>query len=491
MKKNILIGLLFVTFFCCCSEYKGKENHKNLLEPPLNYQHDPLKLGSYLFITSNMDSLEHLSKTGQNVKDVYSIDKTYLVENIDQAVKASKCLIDKKIISIQDFNEYVLPYRINSSKIDNWRKDVLLKYHNKYSVTLINNEVSLINTCNLINNELKTWFKFGAIKADDGVLSYSDLCSNKQSSCVGMAYLAAYTLRGLGIPVAIDYAPVWGNVNGGHTWNSLVTRTKKVNSFLGAENNIGSYSPLNLVSNESPSLSTYKKPGKIYRFTFSVQKKSLAYKYGNSGSLPSELTETRIIDVTKDYVPVKDIIFKPLKIHPKFLFICNYNSGAWTPVMAALFGNNQYLFRDMGRDMLYGAFSYDQHSLNSFDYPVYVDVSGKSIVLSPNNKKLIDIKLIRTQSIEGDQLQEMIKGWNYEKFIDIAKGKSYAKPLNGKRYTLYCWNGSWTVVGSTHAANNVVDFKAVPSNGLYLLSSKESISNERPFIILNDSIKWL
>ncbi|MDY0905932.1 hypothetical protein [Pedobacter sp. CFBP9032] len=490
MKKYMLCGLLFIVIFSFWKSYNTKAFKGDLVSPPSSYKEDSLKLNSYRFLISNMQGLEHSSQTGENVDDATSIDKDYFINNINHAVRFSRPLINKKIITIQDFNEYVLPYRINSSKIENWRAASIAKYDKKYQVGLIKDEQSLINTCNDINKELMTWFKFGSTNFDDEKLSYYDLCSNKKSSCIGMAYLAAYSLRGIGLPVAIDYAPVWGNINGGHTWNSLVTKSKKVNPFLGAESIIGSYSPLNLVSNQSTRISTYKKPGKVYRYTFSVQKKSLAYEYGSS-TLPPELRESRIIDITKNYVPVKDIIVRTHSPYPKLLLISNYNSGGWVPIMATKIKNNQYVFKDMGRDLLYSTFSYNKGEQNSMGDPIYLDVSGRSTVLRPNDKKLMKLTINRTQSIENDQLQEVNKGWDYDKLTKIANGKSCSLPKNGAKYTLYYWKNSWQALGSIMAANNCLIFRSIPSNGLYLLSSKESISDERPFMIINNSIKWL
>jgi hypothetical protein len=491
MKINSLTCLIILVLLFSC-KFKNRQKDSDLLSPPSNYKNDPLKLNAYHFLTSNMGDLEHLSDDGQGIKDITSIQKSYLIKNIDTATKLSRPLINKGIISVQDFYEYALPYRLNSSKIENWRELVLKKYNN-YKIKEVKDETSLIQLINAINTEQQKWFKYGRNNADTQTLSFADLCSDKHADCVGMSYLAAYTLRGLGLPVSIDYTPAWGNTSGAHAWNSLVTKNKKVNPFLGAESGIGSYSPFDFVLNrENPSLSTYKKTGKVYRVTFSIQTQSLAYQYGRSGKLPPELTDPRLVDVTKDYIPVKDLIFKPVKSSPKFLVICNYNNGDWVPVMPAIIKNNQYVFKDMGRDLLYSPFQYnDQHKFNFYDYPVYVDAFGKSVSLHPNNKKLINIKLTRTQSIEKDQLQEMSKGWNYKNLTEIAKGNYFTKPINGKKYILYFWKENWEVVGSVLAKNNTVDFNAVPSNGLYLLSSGESISNERPFIIYNNSFKWL
>src|SRR5690606_35713242 len=157
----------------------------------------------------------------------------------------SRSLLANHLITTEDFYEYVLPYRLNASAFEDWR-DAVWKRYRRTSIGQVCTINALIDSCNVINDQLKDWFKFATINGED-TLGYTRLCTLKKGTCVSMANIAAFSLRGLGVPVAIDFVPCWGNIKGSHIWNSLVTNDDKVLPFLGAEGNVGDYNPFYLV----------------------------------------------------------------------------------------------------------------------------------------------------------------------------------------------------------------------------------------------------
>lgn len=497
MKLYIISCKLMILFLLLngCSDSNNYTKEQIIQKDPIAYKNDSVRLNAYHFLVENMHSFRHFNN-GVPIADLNVVDRDYLMKNIDQSFISSENLLNTGLITKSDFHEYVLPYRINYAEIEYWR-DLVWKRIGRNNLGDIRTEKALIDSCNAINNDLKKWFKFGNLTQSEDTLGYSGLCHYKMASCGGMSNLAAYTLRALGVPIAIDYA-VWGNMSGGHIWNSLITSKNKAMPFLGAESPIDSENKFYLVKlddDHSKKLSTYKKPGKVYRSTFSVQKQSFAFRAGRSHILPPELSETRQKDVTKIYFPITNLI---IPVHtgekkvPDFLVLCNFNSGVWIPVMGTMFNSGKFVFDDLAKDMLYNTFTYSaKRKSKAYNYPVYIDTSGNKIFLKPHKNQLIDIELNRTRSIENDQIEVTSKDWNVEKLISIAKGTLFKKPSNGKTFNLYMWDFGWKLVGVSKSINHQVKFKSIPSNGLYVFSEGERNPNDRPFIINNKKYRWL
>lgn len=472
---------------------KNQNSHdERLLSEPLSYKNDTLKLNAYKFLINNMQGLKHVDND-KIVRDINVIDQKYLVNNIDEAFESSKSLLDNKLITVQDFYEYVLPYRLNFAKVESWREAVWMNAK-KTKIENVKSEDDLSDSCNIINDGIKKWYKFGSINELEDTLNYGQMSFHKKGTCVGMANVAAFTMRALGLPIAIDHA-LWGNMDGGHRWNALITRNGSLKPFLGAESNISSENKFYVFNvKTNPLLSTFKKPGKVYRNTFSVQKESFAYQVGRSNVIPPELSETREKDVTKEYLPVEDITVKARGTSgdPKYLLICNFNSGAWVPVMGTLLKSKEYTFRNMARDMLYNTFTYsNERNVKPFNFPIYIDAKGAVCILNPDKEKSINLEINRTQSIVNDQIVVSGIKWDDDKLTDLAYGKTFTKPINGRHYTLYVWDGTWKVAGNTMSIDDKVKFANIPSNGLYLLSGQKRNLEDRPFIMYHNKIKWL
>ncbi|PMD87957.1 hypothetical protein BWI97_25570, partial [Siphonobacter sp. BAB-5405] len=391
-----------------------------------------VKKSYYHFIKSNMEGLIHvLSKTaiGQDRK---LVNDDIILSNIEDAYQSSNELIKNGLISENGFKEFVLPYRVNSANIHTWRRQVWHQYH-KHSFSGITRTSALVDSCNRINDSLKSWFKFSYTNKLEDTLTYSHITHGKEGTCVSMATIAAYTLRAFGVPVSIDFTPAWGNMPGSHVWNSLVLAHDVSIPFLGAEANIGKYEPLYLIKDgENSPYSTYRKPGKIYRYVYSAQKETPYYKYGHLNYFLPMSVNSRMIDVTAQYLPVSDITFTNPQINgePKLVYINNYNDGKWVPVMATERKEDAYLFSNLARDLLYCVSTYGESPAETTILPFYLTPAGKPILLQPSSKK-IDIVLNRMQSIEFDQMDVAKKEWNVKAFARIARGHVRSAPVEG------------------------------------------------------------
>lgn len=488
MLRNYILWLLQFIFVSCTSSVTSTKSNI-----PKEIQGDRRLESYYTFIDTNMSGLFHLSENGDVKKDSGNVSEEIILKNIKLAYQSSKDLLDQRIISESVFKEFVLPYRLNDSPIHDWRS-YIWNIQKRRKIDGINSIGTLIDSCNSINNTLKIGFKFDLKNTYEDTLTINKILDNKSGSCVTMANYAGYVFRALGIPVAIDFTPAWGNTPGGHVWNALITSDSSSIPFLGAEANIGGYEPFYLFKMGDDSIkSTYKLPGKIYRRTYSVQKGTSYYKFDNQRNFLPMTVNSRMIDVTDQYFKVSDIILplNRIKGNPNLLYISNYNNGKFVPVMAVE-RSKSYIFSKMNRNLLYYVSTYQENKDNTNEFPLFLDESGHSIFLYANFARRISITLDRTQSPEADQMDVLKNGWEVEECTRIANGKINSPPIPGKEYKLYFWDKKW-VLGDKKLVgpSGSLIFDNIPTGTMYLLCEKEPTEKERPFILYKDKIKWV
>ena len=115
------------------------------------------------------------------------------------------------------FYEYVLPYRLSVEPIDyKWRESAHFDY-----VTLLDNiKNDPIKVCEFINDNI-TYLHYDLLRAAD-LRTYNEYKHSPRGGCEGRSLYTAMIMRSLGLPIAIDEVPIWGCINNGHTFNSLI-----------------------------------------------------------------------------------------------------------------------------------------------------------------------------------------------------------------------------------------------------------------------------
>ncbi len=144
------------------------------------------------------------------IPDSSRVTTGYLINIIDHAFDEYKNNKWDKNIDLNTFYEYVLPYRIRDEALSDWNKyfdnefDSLKKSLAPYE--------DPIKVCTAVNNELKKRVKydirsFAAINRQ----SLDEIVKSKLGSCEDLTMIASYAMRSFGLPVAIDFVPVWGH----------------------------------------------------------------------------------------------------------------------------------------------------------------------------------------------------------------------------------------------------------------------------------------
>ncbi len=252
----------------------------------------------------------------QKMKDIETITADYLIKNIDLAFYAWKNLPYGKKATFEEFCEYILPYRVGTEKLENWRTQVLDTFSTKIDsiYTAINSMTGFEPEdfiCSLHN------FKFYDFRAQilPNYLPYSELIFYKLGVCQHTAALVIFTLRGLGIPTAHDKIPLYGNWNYSHSFVTVIDGKKNIPFFD------FSFGSLQLGA-----------PARIFRKTYSIQKNSFGeINKLEKNLIPPLLRDNKAIDVTSRFCITTNISLQFNKIFEdeKYAFLCVFNSGRW------------------------------------------------------------------------------------------------------------------------------------------------------------------
>ncbi len=197
------------------------------------------------------------------ISDIY-IKPDFLIENIDLAFKVWREQPWGKHISFDDFCEYVLPYRVADEKLESWRKQVYEKYNPVLdSIRSLPEAEDPLYVARFLMDVLHR----GPINFT-GLFSFGPHYGYKvvewrSGSCKDFTCLQLYVFRALGIPCSEEKMLIRGNGNVAHYWNAIFD--KKGNTYY--------CSILDPTSELKDPTTMWDPKGKVYRTTFSVNKK--------------------------------------------------------------------------------------------------------------------------------------------------------------------------------------------------------------------------
>lgn len=473
MRIEYLFYLLAFVMIGCT-----KTNDKEI-ESYFRRSGDSLSLQSYLYLQSHLSS-EKL--------EVLTMDKSYLISYIENAVRTSEEHLKTEDIPFLLFCEYLLPPIIEDEPLENWREKCL----NKFSFL---NTCNIVEVCDTINSWLSKDFSFSYGEMPAQYMSWSQLDTLKKGDCFHMAKSVLYPLRALGYPCTIDFTPCWGNTTGGHSWNVVYINGDMV-PFMGRETGVYEYDPFRIYNFEDPEkVNPGRYPGKIYRKTFSVNN-VLQQRINHipMEDLPPFLSDCRIKDVTAEYLPVSDIRVEVTdtisESEPVYLAVY---SNEWTATACAdRYKDRTASFKNMKNEMLYMPVVYRKGDTYPVDNPFIINRNGEKQILDPKGlteRCVISYLLplmteMSTAVANKDNLPKDI-------FDRLYTGEKRKRPVNGEAYSVFYWkNNKWQYLDTEIAANNHIVFPEVPQNALLHLADKDKKLIGRCFTLDKGEMIW-
>ncbi|MBN1115631.1 MAG: hypothetical protein JXA77_00380 [Bacteroidales bacterium] len=275
------------------------------------------------------------------VSDADAMTTHYLITYINQAFEAWQNPWAQDV-SFEDFCNYVLPYRSYNEELEVWRPMFLKKYSWIYDS--VKPGFDRIDVAKLLNRDTELTYSKGFDRYAIPI-SPSNQLKAGFGNCSDISNHKAMVMRSFGIPMAIDYIPIWGDDHKLHYWNSIMDKN-------------GNWVNFEEAAKDTNTFVAYKhKLSKVYRKTISKNEKWAKLIEDTGGDIPPFFKNPRNIDVTRQYVAVSDVQLKLSDVPKQYevLYLCVFNNHGFTAVDFAFIDKETSFatFKNVGRDLLY------------------------------------------------------------------------------------------------------------------------------------------
>lgn len=330
-----------------------------------------------------------------HLKDIETVDSSYLCDNIEWAFKVWTEQPWGKNVGFEDFCEYILPYRVGNEKLAYWRKN----YYEKFNKALDSLRASdgperedPVNAAKClteyISKTCKPYFTTYVPAAMPHVGPETAMCNT--GSCREFADLILYACRSVGIPCARDYVYVSGDANSGHSWVSFSDKDGRL--FF-----IEDKPPVRLVEDSY----LYRRPkGKVYRQTFSKDSVKAAFSRALTASEISEIMyDTDAIDVTcfysgqyADSLEIqKSFLYDGARDLPGVIYLCMSSGMQWIPTDWTSPDKGKIIFRNVGMGNVFRLISFRNGRKSYLTDPFYIGEKGGMHLFRPEDGKTQDM----------------------------------------------------------------------------------------------------
>ncbi|GAB3896974.1 hypothetical protein GCM10028803_14950 [Larkinella knui] len=493
MKRLLAIPVLLSGFFLfsCTTDNEKKEKLLNAILTHYQAPADSLQRRAAAFLVGHMDGLS----TGESeTEDLGKVDADYLINNIDLAFKAAADQLKEGSLTFTDFCEYVLPYRLANEPLTPWREQCIKEFSTLRD-TFRQAEDPNMAICKKINIDFFNQFKYSMKAQPAKYLSWGQLAKNKEGDCWTMTSTISYPLRALGVAVTTDFAPMWGNSNGGpHAWNAMVTSKHDWAKFMGCERYPAfpaDFDPLGIYHEQ-------RRPAKVFRKTYSINKATLPHLLNDEDDIPYNLLFDRVIDVTDLYVPTSTIdINLTGASEVEMAYLATFSNGEWIPVYWSKPVNNHCRFQKMATGLVYLPCTYEGgKGVTALDSPFYIDeATGEKVVCQPDSKQktAVPVQLTRSKITEEGAVYSLgLSGIALFQTMDsVCLGLKRSEPIADKTYRLFYWQNGWQMTGEQKKlANRPLQFENIPAGALYRLLPDDPKNTERIFTVANNRQLW-
>ncbi|MDR3218939.1 MAG: hypothetical protein LBU22_08190 [Dysgonamonadaceae bacterium] len=333
--------------------------------------------------------------------DAQVITSDYLIRNIDYSFYLWEYTPWGKYLSFDDFCEELLPYRVGTEPIEDWKEI----YHNKYQIMIDTAQFDKndpIEACmiifNYINNKttekLPEW-----VFADDlsspnlGPLTLLNL---RYGTCQEQMDMLCYVMRSIGVPTGIDIMVQHPNKhNTVHWWNYMRDTTGHCVAF-------DYYYKLDKTPKEKMSIEL--KLGVVYRKYYALQPESFPVKYNGK---PIHVPETLLNPFAKN---VSSLYFYEnpvtLEVADNFkngdvLYVCVFNNAYWVPITSEEVKDGKVTLRWLEPEILYQLASCtgDEKAYKAESYPFIPQKDGSVFLAKADENHKQDMRIARKFSL--------------------------------------------------------------------------------------------
>lgn len=350
--------------------------------------------------------------------DIQQLKASYLIENIDLAFEAWQQAPWHKSVSFQTFCNFILPYKGFSEYPESWRASLRKNY--EYLLRNTKRDSAMIKICCQLNDELKIKFRYTDHLNDyPGRISVSNLLKGQRGNCSDMANLAAYTSRSLGLPVAIDYTPQWGNYHDGHVWNALIVNNHESNHFMGTEGNIIEYAPF-FKRTEFKLAKAYRKLLMINDSSFVRQAERLGIK-----NVPLNLQTSRILDVTELYATTSTVTLSVDAPDNTPVYLGLFQNGNWQAIEGGFVQNQKVTFQKIGVNIVYMPLYYEDQKYKIAGDPFLLTLDKKIQTIKADDDQTQTVALYRKYPLKRERANWSLAQYLYKCRIEASNSPDF------------------------------------------------------------------
>lgn len=291
----------------------------------------------------------------QQSSDLTNIEASYLIHEIDRSWTAWRHNKHTSRLPFADFLEYILPYRrLNGLVMDSSRDTFYQRHFGKFYISSSKSWKEETDSLLQIYSHLVHSQFFGT---SIPLFNASGFEHIRHGLCIHRCWFNSLLLSALGMPVAIDFVPAWGNRNNSHTWNVIVMNGKShaFESFW--DNDRWKYKHIYNNRNNDHLWGKFRLP-KVYRYTYSNHPEGPVLDIDiPRADIPALFHNIKKKDVSKEYFKTEDVCIKLTRLDykwAKYAYLAVFNYQQWVPVQwGKVESDGTTVFHGMGKDMVY------------------------------------------------------------------------------------------------------------------------------------------
>ena len=264
------------------------------------------------------------------VYDVQVIKSDYLIRNIDQAFEVWRGQPWGRNVAFADFLEFILPYRVGTETLADWRQEVYDRYNPMLdSIRASADSTDVLAVVQTLMDSLSVGAVYFTGLFPSGITVGPDLVEWRSGNCRELTDLVTYVFRALGIPGGCDMMLMRGDKNVAHYWNFVVDGEGSTY-----------FASIGQSSKQFAKAETYWDPkGKVYRETFSLNRTMRDACGRDTTDVPPVFREPLMQDVTAAYagrinrflrIPADSLALVPRE--GETVYLCLSTRGTWVPV---------------------------------------------------------------------------------------------------------------------------------------------------------------
>ena len=175
--------------------------------------------------------------------------------------------------------------------------------------------------------------------------------------CMHRCWYNSVLLSSLGMPVAVDFVPTWGNRNNSHTWNVLMINGRSYAFEAFWDNDRWKYKRIYNNRDIDHLWGRFRLP-KVYRYTYSNHIEGpVADGKVSKEDIPLLFLNVKKKDVSAEYFEPHDVtlvLTEPAPEDARYAYLAVFGSGQWHPVQwGRIEKGGSVTFRGMGKDIVY------------------------------------------------------------------------------------------------------------------------------------------